>query len=41
MAKIDLNKVPRFSELPIRPDKPKESSWGCLATTTNSDALIS
>src|ERR1039457_851503 len=28
MAKIDLNKVPRFSELPIRPDKPKESSWG-------------
>ena len=28
MAKIDLNKVPRFSELPIKPDKPKESSWG-------------
>ncbi len=28
MAKIDLNKVPRFAELPIKPDKPKESSWG-------------
>ena len=28
MAKIDFNKVPRFSELPIKPDKPKESSWG-------------
>jgi len=28
MAKIDLDKVPRFSQLPIRPDKPKESSWG-------------
>src|SRR3984893_43435 len=27
-TKIDLNKVPRFAELPIRPDKPKESSWG-------------
>jgi len=28
MAKIDFNKVPKFSELPIKPDKPKESSWG-------------
>src|SRR5271154_7370509 len=28
MAKVDLNKVPRFAELPIKPDKPKESSWG-------------
>jgi len=28
MSKIDLNKVPRFSELPIKSDKPKESSWG-------------
>ncbi len=28
MAKLDLDKVPRFSELPIRRDKPKESSWG-------------
>jgi kynurenine formamidase len=27
-TRIDLNKVPRFAELPIRPDKPKESSWG-------------
>src|SRR6202035_2047430 len=27
-TKIDLNKVPRFAELPIKPDKPKESSWG-------------
>ena len=28
MNKIDLEKVPRFAELPIKPDKPKESSWG-------------
>jgi len=27
-AKVDLKKIPRFSELPIKPDKPKESSWG-------------
>lgn len=27
-TKIDLNKVPRFAELPIKPDQPKESSWG-------------
>lgn len=28
MAKVDFNKIPRFSELPVKPDKPKESSWG-------------
>src|SRR3979490_3351740 len=28
MSKIDLSKGPRCSELPIKPDKPKESSWG-------------
>src|SRR5260370_39953792 len=27
-TKMDLNNVPRFSELPIKPDKPKESSGG-------------
>ena len=29
MPKVDSNNVPKFSELPIKPDKPKESSW-CL-----------
>ncbi len=28
MAKIDFDKVPRFSELPAKPGAPKESSWG-------------
>ncbi|HUO03931.1 MAG TPA: cyclase family protein [Candidatus Binataceae bacterium] len=28
MAKIDLDKIPRFSELPVKPGAPKESSWG-------------
>src|ERR1700722_10585274 len=35
-TKIDLNKVPRFAELPIKPDKPKESSWGVFG---DDDAL--
>jgi len=28
MPKVDLNNVPKFAQLPIKPDKPKESSWG-------------
>jgi len=28
MAKIDFNKIPRFSELPVKKDAPPESSWG-------------
>ena len=28
MARIDLNKIPRFSELPINKDAPADSSWG-------------
>jgi len=28
MNKTDLEKVPRFADLPVKPDKPKESSWG-------------
>ncbi len=28
MAQIDLNKIPRFSELPISKDAPEDSSWG-------------
>ncbi len=28
MAKLDLNKVPRFSELPVKKDAPEDSSWG-------------
>ena len=28
MAKIDLKNIPRFSELPAKPGKPAESSWG-------------
>jgi hypothetical protein len=36
-TKIDLNKVPRFAELPIKPDKPNRHG-AFLATMTNSDA---
>lgn len=28
MAKLDLNKVPRFSELPVKKGAPEDSSWG-------------
>jgi hypothetical protein len=28
MAKIDLHKMPRFSELPVRNGAPPESNWG-------------
>ncbi|MGH7813335.1 MAG: cyclase family protein [Candidatus Binataceae bacterium] len=28
MAKIDLNQVPRFSELPVKPGAPKGAAWG-------------
>ena len=28
MAKIDFNSIPRFADLPVKPDRPKESSWG-------------
>lgn len=28
MAKLDLNKVPRFSELPAKKGAPEDSSWG-------------
>ncbi len=28
MAKIDFDKLPRFSELPVRKDAPEDSSWG-------------
>jgi kynurenine formamidase len=28
MAKIDWEKIPKFAQLPIRPDAPRESSWG-------------
>jgi kynurenine formamidase len=28
MAKIDLNKIPKFSELPIKPGAPPDSNWG-------------
>jgi kynurenine formamidase len=28
MAKIDFNKIPRFSQLPIKKGAPPESSWG-------------
>lgn len=28
MAKIDFNKLPRFSELPVKKGAPEESSWG-------------
>ncbi len=28
MAKIDFNKIPRFSQLPIKPGAPPDSNWG-------------
>jgi len=28
MAKIDFNKVPKFSQLPVRPGAPADSNWG-------------
>ena len=28
MAKVDLNKIPRFAELPVKAGAPRESSWG-------------
>ncbi len=28
MAKIDLERIPRFSELPVKSDAPPESAWG-------------
>ncbi|HEY6417907.1 MAG TPA: cyclase family protein [Candidatus Binataceae bacterium] len=28
MAKLDLKKIPRFAELPVKAGAPKESSWG-------------
>jgi len=36
MSKIDLNKIPRFSELPITKGAPEESSWGVFG---NDDEL--
>jgi len=28
MAKIDFDKIPKFSQLPVRPDAPPDSNWG-------------
>src|SRR5438445_10566 len=28
MAKIDFNKIPRFSQLPVKPGAPPDSNWG-------------
>lgn len=28
MAKIDFNKIPKFSQLPVRPGAPPDSNWG-------------
>jgi len=28
MAKIDFNKIPKFSELPVKPGAPPDSNWG-------------
>jgi len=28
MAKVDFNKIPRFSELPIKKGAPPDSNWG-------------
>lgn len=28
MAKIDFNKIPKFSQLPVRPGAPADSNWG-------------
>ena len=28
MAKIDFNKIPKFSQLPVKPGAPPDSNWG-------------
>ena len=33
MAKVDFNKLPRFSELPVKKGAPPESNWGVFGDT--------